>query len=95
MLAYAAQDHARYFLACALMGVQHLHQLRVVLRSLKPEERRENASELKSLEDCALDSVGRLKLIDFGLSKLLGIILRALWFAEVHHGKDLHHLRDT
>ena len=35
---YGKVDHARYFLACALMGVHHLHQLHVVLRSLKPEE---------------------------------------------------------
>ena len=31
------QVFARYYLACALTAVEHLHQLRVMLRSLKPE----------------------------------------------------------
>ena len=53
-----SETHARYYMACALSGVEHLHKLRVMLRSLKPE-------------DCALDSRGVLKLVDFGLSKFL------------------------
>ena len=39
------QEHARYYMACAFQGIQHLHELRVMLRSLKPE-------------DCALDERG-------------------------------------
>jgi len=49
---------ARYYLACALTAVEHLHQLRVMLRSLKPEDR-------------ALDLKGQLKIFDFGLSKFI------------------------
>ena len=55
---YGSETHARYYMASALSGVEHLHKLRVVLRSLKPE-------------DCALDSRGVLKLVDFGISKFL------------------------
>eukprot|EP00434_Breviolum_minutum_P012682 symbB.v1.2.011180.t1/scaffold742.1/size166083/2 len=45
-------------MACVMTAIHHLHQLRVMLRSLKPE-------------DCALDMRGTVKLIDFGMSKLL------------------------
>ena len=55
---YGSEAHARYYLACAIKGVQHLHRLWVVLRSLKPE-------------DCVLDSTGKLKIVDFGLSKFV------------------------
>lgn len=55
---YGNQELARYYLACALTAIEHLHQLRVMLRSLKPE-------------DCALDLNGRLKIFDFGLSKFI------------------------
>lgn len=55
---YGSEEHARYYMACAFQGIQHLHELRVMLRSLKPE-------------DCALDERGCLKIIDFGLSKFL------------------------
>ena len=51
---------------------------------------------MNSLEDCALDSAGRLKLIDFGLSKLLGTnIWNPVGAAKVHPAKDLHHLWDA
>ncbi|CAL1141252.1 unnamed protein product [Cladocopium goreaui] len=55
---YGSKVFARYYLACALTAVEHLHQLRVMLRSLKPE-------------DCALDLKGQLKIFDFGLSKFI------------------------
>eukprot|EP00439_Symbiodinium_sp_Y106_P060673 s1301_g9.t1 len=55
---FGSEEHARYYMACASAAISHLHELRVVLRSLKPE-------------DCVLTAQGRLKLIDFGLSKFI------------------------
>jgi len=55
---YGDKVKAQYYMACAMTAIHHLHQLRVMLRSLKPE-------------DCALTMRGTLKLVDFGMSKLL------------------------
>mmetsp|Transcript_1749 Transcript_1749/g.5631 ORF Transcript_1749/g.5631 Transcript_1749/m.5631 type:complete len:462 (-) Transcript_1749:29-1414(-) len=55
---HGSEAHARYYVACVCLALQHLHRLRVLCRGVKPE-------------DCVLDRGGRLKLCDFGLSKPL------------------------
>lgn len=56
-LFYSAR-HARFYVACALEGVAHLHQRRICYRDLK-------------LENMLLDAAGYCKLSDFGLSKFV------------------------
>eukprot|EP00427_Karlodinium_veneficum_P055275 CAMPEP_0169406162 /NCGR_PEP_ID=MMETSP1017-20121227/57350_1 /TAXON_ID=342587 /ORGANISM="Karlodinium micrum, Strain CCMP2283" /LENGTH=117 /DNA_ID=CAMNT_0009512841 /DNA_START=156 /DNA_END=506 /DNA_ORIENTATION=- len=50
--------HATYYTACVSSGLEHLGDLRIVLRGLKPE-------------DCVLNAQGRLKLVDMNLAKLV------------------------
>jgi len=50
---------AAFYAACTAAALQHLHQLKIVYRDLKPE-------------NLVISRGGALKLIDFGLSKVLG-----------------------
>jgi serine/threonine protein kinase len=49
---------ARFYIAQIILAIEHLHDLNIVYRDLKPE-------------NLMLDKQGYLKLIDFGTSKLL------------------------
>eukprot|EP00928_Gymnodinium_smaydae_P041571 TRINITY_DN28119_c0_g1_i1.p1 TRINITY_DN28119_c0_g1~~TRINITY_DN28119_c0_g1_i1.p1 ORF type:complete len:671 (+),score=84.98 TRINITY_DN28119_c0_g1_i1:51-2015(+) len=51
-------EHARFYSACVVEALQHLHSMRILCRAVKPE-------------DCCVDSAGWLKLIDFDLSKFI------------------------
>jgi cGMP-dependent protein kinase len=49
---------ARFYVACVLEGLEHLHRKNIVYRDLKPE-------------NCLLTQTGYLKLVDFGFAKKL------------------------
>jgi len=55
---YYSARHARFYVACALLGLEHLHERWIVNRDLKPE-------------NILLDANGYCKLADFGLAKFL------------------------
>jgi len=50
--------HAKFYIACVALGLQHMHQKRVIFRDLK-------------LENCLLDAKGFLKLTDMGIAKVV------------------------
>lgn len=50
--------HAKFYIACVTLGLQHMHSHRVIYRDLK-------------LENCLLDNRGYLKLTDMGIAKLV------------------------
>lgn len=49
---------SRFYVACVIMGLEHLHEKRVIYRDLK-------------LENCLLDSQGYVKLTDMGIAKVV------------------------
>jgi serine/threonine protein kinase len=49
---------ARFYFACVIMGLEHLHEKRVIYRDLK-------------MENCLLDSTGYVKLTDMGIAKVV------------------------
>jgi len=55
---YYSARHARFYMACAAQGLEHLHERWIVNRDLK-------------LENMLLDSSGYCKLADFGLAKFV------------------------
>ncbi|KAF1327779.1 Agc protein kinase, partial [Globisporangium splendens] len=50
------EQHAAFYLACLMVGLEYLHEMNILYRDLK-------------LENLVLDTEGYPKLIDFGLSK--------------------------
>lgn len=52
-------DHARFYAACTLSGLAHLHALGIVYRDLKPE-------------NLLIDRGGYIRIIDFGFCKYVG-----------------------
>ncbi|CAE7234829.1 Prkx [Symbiodinium sp. CCMP2592] len=55
---YGSEPHARYYMASVVCALQHLHNLHIVLRCVKPE-------------DCVLTFQGKLQLFDFHFSKII------------------------
>lgn len=55
---YGSAEHARFYVACILRGLEHLHERHVIYRDLK-------------LENVLLDASGYAKLTDFGLAKFV------------------------
>ena len=53
------EDTAKFYIAQIIIGVQKLHDLGIIHRDLK-------------LENCMVDSNGYVKVIDFGVSRILG-----------------------
>lgn len=51
-------QHAMFYIACVILGLQHMHSKRVIYRDLK-------------LENCLLSETGYLKLTDLGIAKLV------------------------
>lgn len=49
---------ARFYIACVILGLSHMHSKKVIYRDLK-------------LENCLLDVTGYVKLTDLGISKLV------------------------
>ncbi|KAI7907197.1 kinase-like domain-containing protein [Cokeromyces recurvatus] len=52
-----SEDVARFYIAELILALEHLHDLGIVYRDLKPE-------------NCLLDREGHIRLTDFGLSKV-------------------------
>lgn len=50
--------HATFYMSCVILGLEHMHDKRIIYRDLK-------------LENCLLDESGYLKLTDFGIAKLV------------------------
>lgn len=50
--------HAKFYIACVALGLQHMHTHRIIYRDLK-------------LENCLLDANGYVKLTDMGIAKLV------------------------
>jgi serine/threonine protein kinase len=55
---FGSIKHAKFYIACVTMGLQHMHLNRVVYRDLK-------------LENCILSDTGYLKLTDMGIAKVV------------------------
>jgi serine/threonine protein kinase len=55
---FGLPQHARYYAASVVCALEHIHERMVIYRDLKPE-------------NLLLDSVGRLKVTDFGLAKFV------------------------
>lgn len=55
---WGKMPEARFYFACVVFGLQHMHSKRVVYRDLK-------------LENCILDAGGYLKLTDLGIAKVV------------------------
>jgi serine/threonine protein kinase len=55
---FGSEVHARFYSACAIRGLAHLHERHILYRDLK-------------MENMVMDSRGYCKLADFGLSKFL------------------------
>uniref|UniRef100_A0A7S2M933 cGMP-dependent protein kinase n=1 Tax=Zooxanthella nutricula TaxID=1333877 RepID=A0A7S2M933_9DINO len=54
---FGKEAHAKFYAACAALGLEHMHSRRIIYRDLK-------------LENCLLTLTGYLKLTDFGISKV-------------------------
>ena len=52
-------DHTtcRFYAGCVILALEHLQSLNIVYRDMKPE-------------NCLLDELGYLKLVDFGCAKV-------------------------
>merc|ERR1712217_405295 len=55
---FGSVKHAKFYIACTTMGLQHMHANHVVYRDLK-------------LENCLLGEDGYMKLTDMGISKVV------------------------
>jgi len=55
---YGSAEHARFYVACVLRGLEHLHERHIIYRDLK-------------MENVLLDAQGYAKLTDFGLAKFV------------------------
>eukprot|EP00404_Azadinium_spinosum_P004324 CAMPEP_0180459290 /NCGR_PEP_ID=MMETSP1036_2-20121128/22777_1 /TAXON_ID=632150 /ORGANISM="Azadinium spinosum, Strain 3D9" /LENGTH=848 /DNA_ID=CAMNT_0022465955 /DNA_START=1 /DNA_END=2547 /DNA_ORIENTATION=- len=55
---FGSAEHARFYVACVLRGLEHLHERFIIYRDLK-------------MENLMLDASGYIKLTDFGLSKFV------------------------
>eukprot|EP00927_Polykrikos_kofoidii_P002300 TRINITY_DN10886_c0_g1_i2.p1 TRINITY_DN10886_c0_g1~~TRINITY_DN10886_c0_g1_i2.p1 ORF type:complete len:902 (-),score=173.84 TRINITY_DN10886_c0_g1_i2:72-2687(-) len=55
---WGSQTHAKFYAASVTLGLEHMHEKKVVYRDLK-------------LENCLLTSTGRLKLTDLGIAKVV------------------------
>jgi len=55
---FGSQVHARFYIACITLALEHMHSKRVIYRDLK-------------LENCLLDAKGYCKLTDLGISKMV------------------------
>ena len=56
VLKYGSQQHSQFYMACAAMALQHLHERRFIYRDLKPE-------------NLLVDGAGCCKLCDMGHAK--------------------------
>jgi len=54
-----SDDMTRFYTACLMLGLEHMHERGVIYRDLKPE-------------NALLDSTGYLKITDFGFGKIIG-----------------------
>jgi serine/threonine protein kinase len=55
---FGNQPHAKFYIACVALALEHMHAKRVIYRDLK-------------LENCLLDSLGYCKLTDMGIAKIV------------------------
>jgi len=55
---HGSATHTRFYTACVVNAVEHLHQRSIIHRDLKPE-------------NCLLDDMGYCKVSDFGLAKFV------------------------
>jgi len=51
-----SEPHAKFYIGCLVLALDHLHQRHIISRGVRPEE-------------CVLDSEGRMKFCDLGLCK--------------------------
>mmetsp|Transcript_19168 Transcript_19168/g.3093 ORF Transcript_19168/g.3093 Transcript_19168/m.3093 type:complete len:92 (+) Transcript_19168:1944-2219(+) len=52
------EEHSKFYVSCIILMLEHLHERNIVFRDLKPE-------------NVMVDEDGYLRLIDFGVSKII------------------------
>merc|ERR1719454_2331940 len=57
-LCFGSERHAKFYSACVTLGLEHMHDRKIIYRDLK-------------LENCLLTTSGYMKLTDMGLAKVV------------------------